>query len=152
MIHHTFIPTPLHFNSVERGIKEGISIMLVDYPEAKDMLVIERIMDDVRNLTALSVALQHEADYEGTLDAYIHTETNYLMTNKLSSQELSAVGLLKCIECILIQFEREPIEELREITDEELYSFSFLINYKNELKDLIIRSIPGYDDLPWDLE
>jgi len=148
----TFIPTPLHFNSVERGIKEGLHLVSGLYPDVGP-LGVEAIMDKIRKLTVLSVCLQHiDAMQDGELDINIRSETEYLLNNKLSNKELSAIELLKGIECILAQVQFEPIEDIRDIEEEERFALSFLFNYINYLKDLIIQSIPEFDKAPWEIE
>jgi hypothetical protein len=149
---YTFIPTPLHFNCVERALKESIHLAKkID----KDIntLWVARVMDEMRRLNVLSVSLQHMDLYEdGTLDDRIKSETHYLLTNKLSNQELSAVGLYKALDCILMQIELDPIESIRPISIEEREALTFLIKFKKELTVLIIETIPGFDDLPWEIE
>lgn len=147
-----FIPSPLHFNSVERGIKEGLHLVRGLYPEVGP-LGVESLMDDIRKLTVLSVCLQHiDAMAEGELDISIRSETAYLLNNKLSNKELSAIELLKGILCILAQIQSEQIEEIRDIEERERFALSFLFNYINYLKDLIIRTIPAFSEAPWEIE
>lgn len=147
-----FIPSPLHFNSVERGIKEGLHLVRGLYPEVGPLRV-ESLMDDIRKLTVLSVCLQHiDAMAEGELDISIRSETAYLLNNKLSNKELSAIELLKGILCILAQIQSEQIEEIRDIEERERFALSFLFNYINYLKDLIIRTIPAFSEAPWEIE
>jgi hypothetical protein len=148
---YTFIPTPIHFNSVERALKESLHIAKKVSPEA-NTLWIGRIMDEMRKLNVLSVSLQHIEHLEGILDDRITSETHYLMTNKLSDRELSAVGLYKAIDCILMQIELDPIESIRPVSLEEREALTFLIKFKRELTVLIIETIPGFDDLPWEIE
>lgn len=147
-----FIPNPLHFNSVERGVKEGINLLKTIYRdiEPRD---IETAMDILRELTVLSVCLgREELREEGGLDQAIESETRYLFNNKMQSRELTAIELLKAVECTLVQIQFAPIEELRDITEDERRALSILINFKKELTNLIIMSIPEWSKAAWEIE
>ena len=39
-----FIPTPLHFNSVERGIKEGIHLLKPHYPDIESLDINHKVI------------------------------------------------------------------------------------------------------------
>ena len=148
----TFIPSPMHFNSVELGIKEGLHLVKCIYPEVSTIGV-ESIMDSIRRITVLSVCLQHiDAMAEGELDLSIRAETEYLFNNKLSNKQRSAIELLKGIECIISQIQFEPVEEIRDIEGTERFAMSFILNYTNYLKDLIIRTMPAFSEAPWEIE
>ena len=89
---------------------------------------------------------------EGELDLSIRAETEYLFNNKLSNKQLSAIELLKGIECIISQIQFEPVEEIRDIEGTERFAMSFILNYTNYLKDLIIRTMPAFSEAPWEIE
>jgi hypothetical protein len=112
---------------------------------------VRKLMDNMRKLTVLSVSLQHADELQGILDRTIKEETEYLMMNKLSSEKISAVGFYKAIDCILMQIELDPIADIRDILDEERECLTFLIRFKRVLTDLIIETIPGYDEIPWEI-
>ena len=117
-----FIPTPLHFNSVERGIAEGLYIIRGEYP---DLVAseIKNIVNTIRKLVVLSVCLNSREE------------------------------LFKAIECILVQVDIEIIDEtIGNISTEDRFALSVLLNYKESLKDLIIECIPGFEDIPWEIE
>jgi len=148
----SFIPNPLHFNSVERGIKEGINLIQNQY-KGITTVDIEEAMDRIREVTVLSVCLgKEELREQGGLDQAIESETKYLFNNKLSSKELSAIELLKAIECTLVQIDFKPIEEIRDIVEVERKAISLLINFKKELVNLIIMSIPEWSKAAWEVE
>tara|TARA_Y100000389_G_C17300230_1_gene432558 strand:- start:7 stop:483 length:477 start_codon:yes stop_codon:yes gene_type:complete len=147
-----FIPTPLHFNSVERGIKEGIHLLKPHYPDIES-LDITKAFVIIRKLAVLSICLQNrETLKEGELDKII-TYKIWKLESRESSKELSALELFKAIECILVQLDIDVIDEIiGELSEFDRWAITVLIIYKDQLKDLIIDTIPGYEDIPWEIE
>ena len=67
--------------------------------------------------------------------------------------ELSALELFKAIKYILVQLDIEAIDEIiGELSEYDRWAITVLIVYKDKLKDLIIDTIPGYEDIPWEIE
>ncbi len=147
---YTFTPNPYHFNSVELAIIDSMHLVKKIEPEVT-VEWIRKLMDNMRKLTVLSVSLQHADELQGILDKTIKEETEYLMMNKLSSKKISAVEFYKAIDCILMQIELDPITDIRELFDEERECLTFLFKFKEVLTDLIIETIPGYDEIPWEI-
>ncbi len=149
-----FIPTPLHFNSVERGIAEGLYIIRNDYPDLPAS-EIRTVVDTIRKLVVLSVCLNSKEDLkEGELDRMIAQHRGKLLLEQHTNKELSALELFKAIECILVQIDLEIIDEVigGNISVEDRFALSVLLDYKESLKDLIIECIPGFEDIPWEIE
>jgi hypothetical protein len=139
---------------VERGIAEGLYIIRGEYP---DLVAseIKNIVNTIRKLVVLSVCLNSREDIkEGELDQMIAQHRGKLLLEQHTNKELSALELLKAIECILVQVDLEIIDEVigGNISTEDRFALSLLLNYKASLKDLIIECIPGYEDIPWEIE
>ena len=151
-ISYNIIPSSTHFNSVERGIKEGIHLLKPHYPNIKP-LDITKAFVILRKLAVLSVCLQNrETLKEGELDKIIAYKIGKLESEE-SSKELSALELFKAIKCILVQLDIEAIDEIiGELSELDRQAITVLIIYKDELKDLIIDTIPGFEDIPWEIE
>jgi hypothetical protein len=43
-------------------------------------------------------------------------------------------------------------EIIGELSEFDRWAITVLIIYKDQLKDLIIDTIPGYEDIPWEIE
>ncbi len=151
-ISYNFIPSSTHFNSVECGIKEGIHLLKPHYPKIEP-LDITKAFVILRKLAVLSVCLQNrETLKEGELDKII-TYKIWKLESEESSKELSALELFKAIECILVQLDIDAIDEIiGELSEFDRWAITVLIVYKDQLKDLIIDTIPGYEDIPWEIE
>ena len=151
-ISYNFIPSSKHFNSVERGIKEGIHLLKSHYPDIGP-LDITKAFVVLRKLAVLSVCLQNRETLKvGELDKIIAYKIGKLESEE-SSKELSALELFKAIKCILVQLDIEAIDEIiGELGEYDRWAITVLIIYKDQLKDLIIDTIPGYEDIPWEIE
>ena len=151
-ISYNFIPSSKHFNSVERGIKEGIHLLKSHYPDIGP-LDITKAFVVLRKLAVLSVCLQNRETLKvGELDKIIAYKIGKLESEE-SSKELSALELFKAIKYILVQLDIEAIDEIiGELSEYDRWAITVLIVYKDKLKDLIIDTIPGYEDIPWEIE
>ncbi len=151
-ISYNFIPSSKHFNSVERGIKEGIHLLKSHYPDIGP-LDITKAFVVLRKLAVLSVCLQNRETLKvGELDKIIAYKVGKLESEN-ENIELSALELFKAIKYILVQLDIEAIDEIiGELSEYDRWAITVLIVYKDKLKDLIIDTIPGYEDIPWEIE
>lgn len=166
----SFIPSPKHFNSIEKtlhklysssnffGPSELQSHFLYLHGNAYNAPVylkhaeISGIIDTLRILSATCVTLQYKHHYEGKLNSEIKEETDYLLNNKDEHTILSYHGLYNALRCVRYQIELQHLEELRPLSGDECCAMFFLNVLIPCIADYSLDQLPEDKTCQWHIE